>query len=103
MDETNQDVLILRRGTVEALGDHVAAAVFDRIKRMCGEGEWKVSMADLAEAVWLSPSQARRAVSVLLDKGWVAVRRESSYDRSGIYSVPERPTTDGHLSDSASA
>ncbi len=84
-----QDAIIVRRDAVEALGDYTAAGVYDCISRRCAGGEWRVSIAGIAEATWLTPKQARRAVRILLDAGWVVVRRDDGYDRSGVYSLPE--------------
>ena len=68
----NSDFVIIEGETVRALGDYHAAAVFQRIAWRCDRsGEWRATVAQIAEEIWLTEKQVRKALDRVREVGWI--------------------------------
>ncbi len=93
----NSDFVIIEGETVRALGDYHAAAVFQRIAWRCDRsGEWRATVAQIAEEIWLTEKQVRKALDRVREVGWIDGEQRHPMDRTKTWRVlweddPERP------------
>jgi hypothetical protein len=82
--------VIIREEAVRALGSWEAAGVFQRIAWRCERqpgNEWRATIEEIQDEVWLSRHKTRKALDHLRAVGWVSSRPTSVLDSTQKWSV----------------
>lgn len=84
----DQHMVIIRRDAVLGLGDWTAAGLFQRIAWRCEQtGEWRATYQEIADEVWLSRDQIKRALARLRESGWITVTQDHPNSRTLTYTI----------------
>lgn len=94
------DFVLVRHALVDALdGDFPAAILLQRIQWRCErDGAWAATRLDLERETRLSEWQVKRALKLLLDRGYIVAERASAWDSTKVWRVVlDSPSRDGGI------
>lgn len=84
----DDDFVMIRGEAVRALGDYHSAGVFQRITWRCERtGQWRATIAEIADEVWLTVDQTRKAIKRLREVGAVTGDKTHPMDNTLTWRV----------------
>jgi hypothetical protein len=94
---SGDEYISIRKRALDELGSWESAGVFQRlgylIRTEGKNGEWRASLAEVADGVWLSLHRTRKALDHLRTVGWIDSRPTSVLDSTLIWRLCWREET----------